>query len=240
MSAGRVEPVLLAGTVGGLAAGLITAAAGAGGAADLVCAVTTLIGLVPAVVWVADSLRRREPGVDLVAVLALVGTLLVEEYLAGAVIAVMLATGRALESRARSRASRELIALLSQAPQVVHRYEPGPRGPVLSSPALDAVRPGDLLLVKPGEIVPVDGRVEVGSAVLDEAALTGEPLPVHRHAGDRVCSGVVNAGNPFDMRATTCAADSAYAGIVRLVREAQASSAPFVRLANRYARCSCR
>ena len=71
--------------------------------------------------------------------------------------------------------------------------------------------------------------------MLDEAALTGEPLPVHRHAGDQVSSGVVNAGNPFDLRATTRAADSAYAGIVRLVREAQAASAPFVRLANRYA-----
>jgi heavy metal translocating P-type ATPase len=235
MGAGRAEPVLLAGTVGGLAAGLIAAAAGAGGAADLVWAVTTVVGLVPAVVWVAGSLRRREPGVDLVAVLALVGTLLVEEYLAGAVIAVMLASGRALESRARARASGELTALLSRAPHVVHRYEPGPRGPVLSSPALDAVRPGDLLLVKPGEIVPVDGRVEAGSAVLDEAALTGEPLPVHRKAGERVSSGVVNAGSPFDLRATTCAADSAYAGIVRLVREAQASTAPFVRLANRYA-----
>ena len=95
--------------------------------------------------------------------------------------------------------------------------------------------PGDLLLVGSGEVVPVDGLVERGVAVLDESALTGEPLPVERPAGDRVCSGVVNAGSPFDLRATTSAADSAYAGIVRLVREAQASSAPFVRLANRYA-----
>ena len=94
---------------------------------------------------------------------------------------------------------------------------------------------GDLLLVQPGEVVPVDGRVESDAAVLDESALTGEPLPVTHATGDAVRSGVVNAGGPFDLRATTSAAESTYAGIVRLVSEAEASSAPFVRLADRYA-----
>ena len=134
------EPALLAGTVGGLVGGLVAAASGAAGAADLMWAATTMIGLVPAVVWVAQSLRRHEPGVDVVAVLALVGTLLVHEYLAGAVISVMLATGRALESRANARASRELTALLSRAPQVVHRYESGRMG--LRCPARPWMRCG--------------------------------------------------------------------------------------------------
>ena len=121
--------------------------------------------------------------------------------------------------------------MLERAPRVVHRYAAGE----LTEPPLDDVRPGDLLLVRPGEVVPVDGRVETDVAVLDESALTGEPLPVERRAGDAVRSGVVNAGDPFDLRATTTAAESTYAGIVRLVSEAEASSAPFVRLADRYA-----
>ena len=90
--------------------------------------VTTVLGLVPAVYWVVDSLRRGEPGVDVIAVLALVGALLVGEFLAGAVIAVMLASGRTLEARASVRAARELTALLSRAPQVAHRYERGREG----------------------------------------------------------------------------------------------------------------
>ena len=108
---------------------------------------------------------------------------------------------------------------------------------ILTSPSIDDVAPGDLLLVRPGEIVPVDGRVERDVAVLDESALTGESLPIERRSGDGVRSGAVNAGDSFMMRATRRAADSTYAGIVRLVAEAdaEASSAPFVRLADRYA-----
>ena len=110
-------------------------------------------------------------------------------------------------------------------------------GEELTSPPLEDVAAGDLLLVRPGEIVPVDGRVERDVAVLDESALTGEPLPVERRVGDDVRSGAVNAGDSFLLRATSRAAESTYAGIVRLVAEAEAeaASAPFVRLADRYA-----
>src|SRR5512143_1175411 len=172
-----VEPGLLAGTVAGLAVGLAAAGFGYHDVADLAWVVTTVLGLVPAVYWVVDSLRRGEPGVDVIAVLALVGALLVGEFLAGAVIAVMLASGRALEARASVRAARELTALLSRAPQVAHRYERGPQGATLrlSSPPVEDLGPGDLLLVRSGEVVPVDGLVERGVAVLDESALTGEP-----------------------------------------------------------------
>ena len=97
------------------------------------------------------------------------------------------------------------------------------------------VRPGDRLMVRAGEIVPVDGVVTAGTAVLDEAALTGEALPVRRPSGDRARSGTVNAGDPFDLVATASAEESTYAGIVRLVQAAQAEKAPFVRLADRYA-----
>ena len=219
--------VCAAGLVGGGLAHLLGAAA----AGNLVWAVTTATAAVPATWWVVQSLRRRQPGVDVIAVLALVGTLLVGEYLAGAVIAVMLASGRALEARASARATRDLHALLARSPRVVHRYVDGQ----LTTPALDDVVPGDLLMVATGEVVAVDGRVESGTAVLDESTLTGEPLPVDRPQGDAVRSGAVNAGSPFDLRVTTTAAEGTYAGIVRLVREAQADTAPFVRLADRYA-----
>jgi P-type E1-E2 ATPase len=100
---------------------------------------------------------------------------------------------------------------------------------------LESVVPGDLLLVSPGDIVPVDGIVTGRLAVLDESALTGEPRPVERGICEPVRSGVVNAGGPFDVRATATAQDSTYAGIVRLVARAERSQAPFVRLADRYA-----
>jgi heavy metal translocating P-type ATPase len=225
------ELVLLSASLIGLASGGVAAWVGAGGAADLLWALTTAVALVPALAWVIGALRERRAGVDLIAVLALVGTLAVHELLAGAVIAVMLASGRALEARAGARAERDLKALLAVVPRVVHRHAGG----TLTTPPLDEVVPGDLLLVQPGELVPVDGLVEGGRVVLDESSLTGEPLPVEREAGDVVRSGAVNAGPPFDLRATTTAEASTYAGIVRLVREAQAGSAPFVRLADRYA-----
>lgn len=197
---------------------------------DFICAVVTAVALVPALVSVVANLWRRKAGVDIVAVLALVGCLVVGEFLAGAVIAVMLATGRVLEGRAAARAERELHHLLARTPRQVHRYE----GTTLTSPPLADVVPGDRLLVKPGEVVPVDGLAET-PAVLDESALTGESVPVERVPGEPVRSGVVNGGPPFDLRATTTAAESTYAGIVRLVEAAGADQAPFVRLADRYA-----
>ena len=227
----HVEAVLLVVAVALLAVGGVLFLAGFDAAARGLWAVDTLVGVVPAAWWVIDAARHRRLGVDALAVLALIGTLVIGEYLAGAVITVMLASGRTLEARAAARARRELHALLARAPRVAHRYTNGE----LTSRSIDDVVRGDLLLVQPGEVVPVDGLVESEAAVLDESALTGEPLPVAHAAGDAVRSGVVNAGGPFDLRVTTSAAESTYAGIVRLVSEAEASSAPFVRLADRYA-----
>jgi heavy metal translocating P-type ATPase len=215
----------------GIAAGAAAHFAGAERVADVVWGLATAAVLVPLGLAIAGSLRRGELGVDLIALLAMGGSLLLGEYLAGAIIALMLSGGEALEGMAGARARRELSALVQRAPRVVHRYEAGG----LTSPPLDEVRPGDLLLVKPGEIVPVDGLVAGGTAVLDESALTGESMPVERPEGDRVRSGVVNAGGPFDLRAATSAAESTYAGIVRLVEQVEVAKAPFVRMADRYA-----
>jgi heavy metal translocating P-type ATPase len=224
--------LLLAGaTLAGILAGGAAWLAGSPAVAEGVWTATAALLLIPLTFEVARDLWRGEPGVDLIALLAIGGSLALGEALAGAVVALMLAGGQALESFAASRARRELSALLARVPRVAHRYEDGR----LTSPPLDEVRPGDLLLVKPGEIVPVDGLAEGEAAVLDESALTGEPGPVERAAGERVRSGVVNAGGPFRLRAVATAAGSTYAGIVRLVREAEAAKAPFVRMADRYA-----
>ena len=227
----RLGASLLIASLLGLAAGGLVHLMGSSRVADVVWAALTVLGLAPAFGWVVAALRRGSVGVDLIAVLALVGTLAIGEFFAGALITTMLATGRVLEARAAARAERDLRALLERTPRVAHRYTEGQ----LTDAALADVRVGDLLLVPAGEVVPVDGQVESAAAVLDESALTGEPLPVERAGGDSVRSGVVNAGAGFDLRATTTAADSTYAGIVRLVQQAQASTAPFVRLADLYA-----
>jgi heavy metal translocating P-type ATPase len=200
-------------------------------AADVVWAATTAIGLFPIAWEVLRGIWRREAGVDLIAVLAMVGSLALGEYLAGAVIAFMLSSGRSLEDFADARAHAELSALLARAPRTAHRVVDGG----LQSVAIEDVAIGDLLLVKQGEVVPVDGIVEGEMCVLDESALTGESRPVERARGERIRSGAVNAGAAFHIRAIATAADSTYAGIVRLVEQAQREKAPFVRLADRYA-----
>jgi len=199
-------------------------------AADVAWIVTTVIALVSLLRDVVTGLIQRQAGVDVLALLAMGGSLALEEYLAGAVIALMLATGDALESYADRRAHRELSTLLERAPRVVWRYEDDS----LVERPIEDVRRGDRLLVKPGEVIPVDGVVST-RAVLDESALTGESRPVERAAGDPVRSGAVNAGGAFGLQATATAEDSTYAGIVRLVEEAGRQKAPFVRLADRYA-----
>lgn len=226
-----LEPVLLTVTAAALTAGGIAWLADARGLADLFWALGTVAAVVPAIGWVLTALRRGHAGVDLIAVLALGGTLAVGEYLAGALIALMLATGRTLEAAAQRRASHDLRALLEHAPRSAHRRtDTG-----VATVPLGEVAVGDLLVVRPGEVVPVDGRVESAAAVLDESVLTGEPLQVERARDEGVRSGVVNAGGAFELRATATEQDSTYAGIVRLAQQAGAESAPVVRLADRYA-----
>ncbi|HEY4563040.1 MAG TPA: HAD-IC family P-type ATPase, partial [Thermoanaerobaculia bacterium] len=217
-------------TILGLASGGVAWLAGRHHLADHLWQGTIILVLLPLALDIAASLRRRELGVDAIALLAMAGALAFGEYLAGAVVALMLSGGEMLEIYAAARARKELSGLVERAPRIVHRYEDGHLG----DPPIETVKPGDRLLVKPGEIVPVDGVLLAPDAVLDESALTGESTPVERRPGDRIASGGVNAGGPFDLRALATAEGSTYAAIVRLVREAEASRAPFVRLADRY------
>ncbi len=227
----RSAVLLLGVTAVGLAAGGLAWLAGAGGVADTCWLASAAFGLGYALWSAADAIRHGRLGVDVIALLALAGAVAVREFLAAAVISVMLASGRALEAWAAQRARHDLSALLDRAPRTARRYRDGSVEVV----PLDDVAVGDMLLVASGDVVPVDGRVASGAAVLDESALTGEARPVERGTGDQVRSGVLNAGGPFDLRASDTAAESTYAGIIRLVSAAENSQAPFVRLADRYA-----
>ncbi len=192
----------------------------------------TAVVLVSLIVDVVRSLAKGEVGLDLVALASMAGCLFIGEYLAGNVVALMLTGGQMLEDYARARARREMTALLARAPRSAQRYEAGG----LKEVPIEAIKPGDLLLVRPGETVPVDGLVSDGTrAMIDEAALTGESIPIAKEPGDPVMSGSVNEGGAFDLTATETAARSTYAGIVRLVESAQGSKAPMSRLADRYA-----
>ncbi|KAA9375515.1 heavy metal translocating P-type ATPase [Microbispora cellulosiformans] len=225
------EQAFLAATGVALVGGGAAWLAGATAVADGFWTAGTAVAVVPAVVWVVAAVRKGRAGVDLIAALALAGTLAVGEHLAGALIALMLATGRALDAAAERRASRDLRALLERAPRSARRRS---GGDVVVVPLAD-VRIGDVVVAGPGEVVPVDGRVLTGPAMLDESALTGESALVERGAGEAVRSGVVNAGAAVDIEATATAEDSTYAQIVRLAEQAGAQRAPVVRLAERYA-----
>lgn len=226
-----VPGLLLAATVGSLAAGALLHATGASlNAGDRLWIAAGALGAGYSLWMTAQSLLTGRVGVDVIALLALIGALVVGEYLAAAVIAVMVTSGRALESWAAGRAHRDLKALLQRAPTVARRYQ----GDTLQTVSVDQLSVGDRVLVATGELVAADGNL-LGDAVLDESALTGESLPVEHAAGDQVRSGSANAGALFDMRVTAPAGESTYAGVVRLVSEAEASQAPFVRLADRYA-----
>ena len=192
----------------------------------------TVVALIPLTFVVARALYSGKVGVDIIALIAMAGSLYLGQYLAGAVIALMLSGGQVLEEYAESKARKELSALLGRTPRTVNRLD----GDTILTISIEEVKPGDFLMVKPGEIVPVDGVVIGGSAVLDESALTGESKPVERRDRDQVFSGTVNASQtPFKMRATVSARESVYAGIIRLVEQAQAAKAPLVRMADRYA-----
>lgn len=181
-------------------------------------------------VEILRSLRQGDVGLDIVAALSMSAALVFGETLAAAVVALMYAGGTFLESFAQGRARREMRDLLSRVPRTATRHRNG----ALDEVPLDDIQPGDLLLIRQGDVAPVDGTVESAGAMLDQSALTGESMPAKLAQGQEVMSGATNAGEAFDLLATQAAADSTYAGIVRLVEAAQQTKAPMARMADRY------
>ena len=204
--------------------GWADAAAWAWSAAAVPVAAHVTIGLV-------RSLAGGRIGVDAVAVAAILGAVALGEYAAAAVIGLMVAGGEALEAWAEGRASRALTELMARAPRRAARIE----GEAVQEIAVAEIRPGDLLLVRPGETMPADGTLEEEAATLDESALTGEALPVSASRGAALRSGGVNAGGAFRLRAARDAEASTYAAILRLAQAAATARAPLARLADRWA-----
>jgi len=179
---------------------------------------------------IRDFLAGRM-GVDSVAFVSMSGALVLGQNLAGIVIAIMYAGGNLLEDIAVARAERDLRSLIDRAPRIAHRRADS----AIEDVPIEQVAVGDDILVRAGEVVPVDGLITSQLAMIDEAALTGEPIPVSRQAGELARSGSLNAGDTFEIRASALASESTYAGIVRMVSAAQTAKSPFIRMADRYA-----
>jgi heavy metal translocating P-type ATPase len=197
--------------------------------------VVWMVGLVLCAMPVAlTTLRNARHGrfaTDIVAALAIVGAILLQTPLAGLVVVLMLRGGEALERYAEGKASEAVRALEAAAPRRAHR--------VVSDDVEDVeaatVSVGDIVLIRPGELVPCDGEVIDGFSDIDASALTGEPLPVSATPGTRLMSGSLNGAGALRMRVTARSAESQYARIVELVRSAQSHKAPLQRMADHYA-----
>jgi heavy metal translocating P-type ATPase len=200
-------------------------------AAHWVLGTVSLVAVVPLLWEMWQDVRVGTYGIDILAATAIIVSVLLHQYWAAIVIVLMLTGGKSLESYAESRARRELDSLLRRAPQTATVIR---KGKTLSVPAND-IRLHEKIVLKPGDLVPVDALVLDGGASFDESSLTGESMPAPKSAGDTLLSGSINLDGPITAKATASAADSQYQQIIKLVRSAAASKAPFVRLSERYA-----
>lgn len=220
-----------------------------------------LIIVIDTVRGMIDDLRHGQVGVDVLAVVAILSTVAVAEYWASWAVTLMITSGEAIEEYAQAKAERSLTALMEAAPQTAHVVNlpgvgrgfaagkgdssDGFRRVGLASAAaaahrfdtvpVEQVQLGDVLMVLPGETVPVDGELLSGTATLDLSNINGEPVPREVFAGARVMSGAVNGSTALTMRATQVAADSQYQRILELVASAQESRPAVVKTADRLA-----
>lgn len=198
--------------------------------AKIVFIIIIIFGGFPLIIDTVKEVLKKNWGADIIAVLAIITSLLLGEYLAGAIIIIMLSGGRALEDFALQNASDALKKLAENAPKIAHLV----KEKEITDISVHKVKVADILLVKPGELIPVDGVIIKGETSLNEAALTGEPVPTHKAYNNAVLSGSVNLDNPVQIRAIRKASESKYEQIVALVAEAQTTKAPIHRLADRY------
>lgn len=194
----------------------------------------TVVGAVIALqmfIEMIGTLKSGSYGVDLLAITAVVATLAVSEYWAAMVILVMLVGGDSLEDYAAKKANSELKALLDNSPQIAHKLVDDD----VVDLAVDEVLVGDKLLVRPGELVPVDSHIVKGESFFDESSLTGESRPLNKRVGDSLMSGSLNGDASVTIQVDKLAIDSQYQQLVKLVKEAKKTPSKFVRLADRYA-----
>ncbi len=199
-------------------------------AAHWVLGVSAIANTLPIVRGMWQDFRTGSYGLDILAITAIVTSVLLKEYWAGIVIVLMLTGGQALEDYAERRAKKELSSLLARKPKKAHVIR---KGKTIEIRVSDIIA-GDKVIVAPGEVVPVDGVILEGASSFDESDLTGESLPITKQAGDDLLSGSINIEGSVTIQASRVAADSQYEQIIKLVKSAAASKAPFVRLADRY------
>lgn len=226
--AGRYK--LFSVAVAAILVGLILQLAGQRTAAHWLLGTVSVLELLPLAWSMWQDVQSGRYGIDILAATAILTSVLLGQYWAAIVVVVMLTGGESLEDFAEHRARRELDALLKQAPQKAHVLR---KGKTLDVTA-DELRVNDKIIIKAGELVPVDAVIIEGAASFDESSLTGESLPQAREPGDQLLSGSINLDGAVTAKATATAEASQYQQIIRLVRSAAASRAPFVRLADRY------
>lgn len=226
-----IRQALLGIALAGLGIGLAVSLAGKPSLAFAIWAAGTLPVVVALLASMVRDFLAGRMGVDAVAFVSMSAALVLGEGLAAVVVAVMYAGGNMLEDYAVARAERDLKSLVDRAPRTAHRRTDAG----VEDVPIEAVAVNDTILVQAGEVIPVDGIIATAGAMIDESALTGEPMPVNRRAGEPARSGTINAGETFELKATATAGESTYAGIVRMVAAAQTAKAPFIRLADRYA-----
>lgn len=192
---------------------------------------TLVVGGAPVVLKTLRGMLRGKFAADIVAMLAIVTAIVTDEAFAGVIIVLMQTGGEAIDDYGFRRASSSLEELVARAPRLARRKT----NETVDEIKVEDVRIGDLLVVRPGDLVPIDGTVESGAAEIDESALTGEPLPRIKEKGSLLLSGSVNAGSVFEMRALRVSEESQYSKIVELVKQAQFERPPIQRLADRYA-----
>lgn len=196
--------------------------------------IISILGLLLALIMFIDMIKVLKSGnfgIDLLAITAIVATIVLGQYWAGWIVLLMLTGGDTLEEYAANKAKSELKSLLDNTPSKAHLLKDGD----ITDVDIDDVKVGDEILVRPKEQVPVDGVVIDGQSEIDESSLTGESVPVNVSKGSHVMSGSINGENPFQIKAEKIAADSEYQAIVKLVKESETHPAKFVRLADRYA-----
>ena len=176
------------------------------------------------------KLLKREFGADLLGGISIVTSLVLGEYLAGAIIVLMLSGGKALESYAVRSASSVLAALAKRMPSVAHLK----RGAEIVEAELSSLVVGDMLAIYPHEICPVDGEVVEGRGTMDESYLTGEPFQITKTVGSTVLSGAVNGESALTIRASARAADSRYARIMEVMRDSESKRPQLQRLGDSF------
>jgi heavy metal translocating P-type ATPase len=211
--------------------GIILQLSGHHTAAHWLLAVVSIIEVLPLAWNMWEDLRSGHYGIDILAATAIVTSVILGQYWAGIVIVLMLTGGEALEDFAHHRAQAELDSLLTQAPQKARVLRKGKTTEV----PVNELKVGDKIVINAGDLVPADSVVLEGAANFNESSLTGESLPQVKSAGDSLLSGSINQDGSLTAKVTAAAADSQYQQIIKLVRSAASSQAPFVRLADRYA-----